>query len=52
MGLDPQPLRGADRNLVVFITRAKSASTWSRVGARKGIRPMEMNKTYGSASVL
>jgi len=28
-----------------FITRAKSGSALSRVGARKGIRPMEKNKT-------
>jgi len=27
------------------ITRVKNGSTLSRVGARKGIRPMEINKT-------
>jgi len=44
MGRDPPPLCGADRNLR-FITRAKSRPASSRVGARKDIRPMNINKT-------
>jgi len=42
MGFYLPPLRGADRNLI-FITRAKSESALSSVGARKGIRLMEIN---------
>jgi len=29
---------------MVFITRVKSASALSRVGAKKGFRPIEINK--------
>jgi len=46
MGLGPSSLSSADRNLVLSSPwQAKSGSALTRVDARKGIRPMEINKT-------
>jgi len=47
-GLDPPPLRGADRNLALSPERSAfidSGSALLRVGARKGIRSMDINQT-------
>jgi len=55
------PLRGADLYLhhvevvdqdPVFITRAKSALALSRVGAMKGIRPIEISKTVWPIEII
>jgi len=51
LGLELPPLRGADRKPGV-ITRAKSGSALSRVGDRKSIRQIEINKAAISPDIF